>query len=366
MVITAAADLDAAIKDLVRSAFGHAGQKCSAASLAILEAAVYDDERFLARLADAVRSVRVGPSTDIDSTVGPMIAPPTGPLLRAFTTLDEGERWLVEPRQLDDRTWTPGVKLGVADGSWFHTAECFGPVLGVMRATDLDDAIRMQNATPFGLTAGIQSLDPAELERWSDRVDAGTLYINRPITGAVVRRQPFGGWKRSAMGPGAKAGGPNYVMSMGHFVDDAHDAKADFAAAWATHFAIEHDPSALAAESNVFRYVQYHRPVIVRVGEGALDRDIELCHQAARVAGVTLVVSRDSDADFIERLQSMKPAKVRALGTVSDTIYQACDEAGIPIDDAPVSAIGRVELLRWVREQSVSKTMHRYGNITTK
>ncbi len=365
IVVTAAADLDGAIRDLVRSAFGHAGQKCSAASLGILEASVYDDGRFLERLADAVRSLRVGPATDTDTTVGPLIEPAQGPLLRAFTQLDDGESWLVEPRQLDDCTWTPGVKLGVADGSWFHTAECFGPVLGLMRAVSLDDAIRLQNATPFGLTAGLQSLDPAEIARWKDRVDAGNLYINRPITGAIVRRQPFGGWKRSAMGPGAKAGGPNYVLSMGRWIDD--DATvADYAAAWVTHFAVEHDPSGLAAESNDFRYVPYHRPVVVRVGEGATERDVERCHLAARVAGVTLVVSRDTDSEFIARLESMRPSKVRALGCVSDAIYQACDEHGIPIDDAPVTAVGRIELLHWVREQCVSQTQHRYGNVTTR
>jgi len=163
MVVTAAADLDGAIRDLVRSAFGHAGQKCSAASLGILEASVYDDERFLERLADAVRSLRVGTASDVDSTVGPLIEPASGPLLRAFTTLDAGESWLVAPRQLGERLWSPGVKVGVRDGSWFHTAECFGPVLGLMRAKDLADAIRLQNATPFGLTAGLQSLDPAEI-----------------------------------------------------------------------------------------------------------------------------------------------------------------------------------------------------------
>jgi RHH-type transcriptional regulator, proline utilization regulon repressor / proline dehydrogenase / delta 1-pyrroline-5-carboxylate dehydrogenase len=363
IVVTAAADLDGAIRDLVRSAFGHAGQKCSAASLGILEASVYDDQRFLARLADAVRSLRVGAATDKDTTVGPLIAPAEGPLLRAFTQLDEGESWLVEPRQLDDCTWTPGVKLGVVDRSWFHTAECFGPVLGLMRATDLDSAIRLQNHTPFGLTAGLQSLDPAEIARWTERVDAGNLYVNRPITGAIVRRQPFGGWKRSAMGPGAKAGGPNYVASMGRWTDDdAH--VADYAAAWAQHFAVDHDPSGLAAESNVFRYVPYHRPVILRVGDGASDRDVERCQVAARVAGVTLVISRDSDADFVARLRKMRPGKVRILGRVDEAIYAACDEHGVPVDDAPVTSVGRIEMLHWVREQCVSQTQHRYGNVT--
>ncbi|HUR78563.1 MAG TPA: bifunctional proline dehydrogenase/L-glutamate gamma-semialdehyde dehydrogenase [Acidimicrobiales bacterium] len=384
VVVTAAADLDGAIRDIVRSAFGHAGQKCSAASLGILEAPVYDDERFLERLADAVRSLRVGPSTDLDTTVGPLIGAAEGALLRAFTTLEGDESWLVEPRQVDDNLWTPGVKTGVVDGSWFHTAEAFGPVLGLMRATDLDDAIRLQNATPFGLTAGIQSLDPEEIARWSDGVEAGNLYVNRPITGAVVQRQPFGGWKRSAMGPGAKAGGPNYVASMGRWTDnppllvlsgsgnhyqttqERGGAETDYAAAWTKHFVVEHDPSGLRAESNVLRYVPYVRPVVVLVGDGAVDADVKRCHEAARVTGVTLIVSRDSEDEFIARLKTLHPAKVRVLGAVSDAVYQACDEHGIPIDDAPVVRAGRVELLRWVREQSISRTMHRYGNVATK
>ena len=83
-----------------------------------------------------------------------------------------------------------------------------------MRAEDLDEAIALANATPFGLTSGIQTLDDREIARWVDRIEAGNLYVNRPITGAIVGRQPFGGWKASSVGPGAKAGGPNYVLQL--------------------------------------------------------------------------------------------------------------------------------------------------------
>ncbi len=213
MVITAAADLDGAIADLVRSAFGHAGQKCSAASLAIVDAPVYDDPEFSDRLRAAVESLVVGPGADPVTMMGPLIRPPDGPLARALTSLERGERWLVEPRQLDTSgtSWSPGVRLGVGDRSWFHQTECFGPVLGVMRADDLEHAIDLQNDVAYGLTGGIQSLDPNEVDRWLDRVQVGNAYVNRHITGAIVQRQPFGGWKRSAVGPGAKAGGPGYV-----------------------------------------------------------------------------------------------------------------------------------------------------------
>jgi len=169
IVVTESADMDAAIRDIVRSAFGHAGQKCSAASLAILTEPVHDDPTFLPRLAAAVRSVRVGEAVDPSTMMAPLIAPPTGPLFRALTTLEQGEKWLVEPRErpgsrrgaegdvLTSRRWTPGVRVGVVEGSWFHQTECFGPVLGVMRAKDLDHALRLQNATPYGLTGARRS-----------------------------------------------------------------------------------------------------------------------------------------------------------------------------------------------------------------
>ena len=216
IVVTALSDRDQAIRDLVSSAFGHNGQKCSAASLAICEAEVYDDPVFRRQLKDAAASLPVGSAWDAWSRVTPLTQPPGEALLRALTTLDEGEEWLLAPRQLaaDGSLWSPGIKLGVRRGSFFHITECFGPVLGLMRAENLDDAIDLANGTPFGLTSGIQSLDDRDVERWIDRIEAGNLYVNRPITGAIVGRQPFGGWKGSSVGPGAKAGGPNYVLQL--------------------------------------------------------------------------------------------------------------------------------------------------------
>nr|WP_278259954.1 aldehyde dehydrogenase family protein [Nocardioides convexus] len=118
---------------------------------------------------------------------------------------------MVEPRRLDDtgRLWSPGVKTGVRRGSEFHLTEYFGPVLGLIAADDLDEAIAIQNQVDYGLTAGLHSLDRAEIETWVDRVEAGNAYVNRSTVGAIVRRQPFGGWKKSAVGAGTKAGGPS-------------------------------------------------------------------------------------------------------------------------------------------------------------
>src|SRR6202035_669798 len=143
IVVTPSADMDLAVRDLVRSAFGHAGQKCSAASLAILVGSVATSRRFRAQLVDAVTSLTVAWPSDAASQMGPVIEPPSGKLLEALTTLSPGERWLVGPRQLDStgRLWSPGVKEGVAPGSPFHLTEYFGPVLGIMRASSLAHAI---------------------------------------------------------------------------------------------------------------------------------------------------------------------------------------------------------------------------------
>jgi RHH-type proline utilization regulon transcriptional repressor/proline dehydrogenase/delta 1-pyrroline-5-carboxylate dehydrogenase len=217
MIVTATADRDQVVKDLVKSAFGHAGQKCSAASLGILEAEVYDDPVFRRQLKDAAQSLAVGPPDVLTSVVAPVIRQPEQKLHRALTTLEPGESWLLEPQMIDGNPnlWSPGIKLGVSADSFFHKTECFGPVLGLMRANDLDHAIEMANAVDYGLTGGLQSLDEREIERWTEQVQVGNAYINRVTTGAIVQRQPFGGWKKSAFGY-AKAGGPQLRPESGN------------------------------------------------------------------------------------------------------------------------------------------------------
>ena len=218
LVVTPQADLDLAAADLVASAFGHQGQKCSAASLGILIGSVATDKRFLRQLVDAARSLRVGPAHDPATVLAPLVGRASGKLLDALTVLGPGEEWILKPRCLDEeegRHWTPGIKVGVRPGSSFHRVEVFGPVLGLIAVDDLDEAIKVQNAVDYGLTGGIHSLDPHEVEQWLDDVEVGNAYVNRGTTGAVVQRQPFGGWKRSSVGVGAKTGGPDYLLQLG-------------------------------------------------------------------------------------------------------------------------------------------------------
>ncbi|GAB2467758.1 proline dehydrogenase family protein [Promicromonospora xylanilytica] len=397
LIVTPSADLDLAVADVVRSAFGHAGQKCSAASLVILVGSVGDPrtvtgERFRRQLTDAVASLAVGPATDLATVMGPLTEPAQGKLLRALTTLEPGEAWLVRPRRLDavaqeaglgrGRLWTPGVRDGVRPGSFFHLTECFGPVLGIMTARTLDEALELQNAVSFGLTGGIHSLDDAEVDRWLDRVEVGNAYVNRHITGAIVQRQSFGGWKASSVGPGAKAGGPNYVAQLGRW-EDAPDvpsrtadpagwlawARADDDRAWVTEFAPEHDPSGLGVETNVFRY----RPVpgiTVRVGAGAQDVEVQRVLAAAARADVpaTVVGQREmADETFAEAVADGRvTGRIRVVGEAPGLRDAAASRLGsTTVLDAPVLASGRRELLTMLREQAVSRTMHRYGHLRT-
>jgi RHH-type proline utilization regulon transcriptional repressor/proline dehydrogenase/delta 1-pyrroline-5-carboxylate dehydrogenase len=222
-IVTAMSDRDQAIKNMLHSAFSNSGQKCSATSLLILEREVYDSPAFRKHLVDAASSLAVGSAWDFENKVGPLIQPPRGDLLRALTTLEPGESWALVPRPAKDNPylWTPGIKWGVQPGSYTHLTEFFGPVLGVMRAENLEHAIRLVNQTGYGLTSGLESLDKREQARWIAGIRAGNLYINRGTTGAIVLRQPFGGMRKSALGAGIKAGSPNYVTQFMTFRDTA-------------------------------------------------------------------------------------------------------------------------------------------------
>ncbi|MCT1476814.1 proline dehydrogenase family protein [Microbacterium sp. p3-SID336] len=355
MIVTPSADLDLAVGDLVKSAFGHAGQKCSAASLAILVGPVGRSQRFARQLADAVRSLRVGWPTDPQAEVGPVIEPPRGKLAWALGELEGDERWLIEPALVEGdatgRLWRPGVRVGVQPGSRFHTEEFFGPVLGVMHAPTLARAVELQNAVAYGLTAGLHTQDPDDLALWLDRVQAGNLYVNRGTTGAIVQRQPFGGWKRSSVGPGAKPGGPNHLIGLGTWrsrhsgaasstlhlrgldsritalIESAQPSLAyeEFewlrrsalsdALAWDREFGRVRDVSQLEVERNLFRYRPV--PVEIRATEDAALQDVLRVVLAGVRAG----------ADFVLSTPVGLPAEVRrALGDLGAVVFLESDD----------------------------------------
>ncbi|MEI9935717.1 MAG: proline dehydrogenase family protein [Pseudomonadota bacterium] len=216
LIVSAMSDREQAVQHAVRAAFGHAGQKCSALSLLVLEREVFRSASFREKLADATRTLPVGSAWNAESGVTPLIRPPNGALARALDTLDAGESWLVAPTRSTEnpRLVGPSVRWGVQPGSFAHQTELFGPMLCVIEARDFEGALELLNGTPYGLTAGLESLDLSEQAAFLERAHAGNLYLNRPITGAVVGRQPFGGHKASSFGPGFKAGGPNTVLGL--------------------------------------------------------------------------------------------------------------------------------------------------------
>jgi RHH-type proline utilization regulon transcriptional repressor/proline dehydrogenase/delta 1-pyrroline-5-carboxylate dehydrogenase len=421
LVVTPSADFDLAVADIVKSAFGHAGQKCSAASLVILVGSVGTSERFRRQLLDAVTTLRVGFPDDPESVMGPLIEPPGGKLLAGLTELGRGERWLLEPRALDEsgRLWSPGIREGVTPKSAFHQTEYFGPLLGIMTVRSLADAIAVQNGVEYGLTAGIHSLDPDEVSYWLERVEAGNCYVNRGITGAIVERQSFGGWKKSSVGAGTKAGGPNYLFALGEWkrkestnpVDEsqldpgavalAREASGDNddqyqfllrslasdRRAWDTVFGVSVDPAGIQVERNVFRYTPVD--VVIRTSGFVPVSDIVRVYLAGAQAGATLSLSVseelpdrvlammqrglgfgkplqgyyvESEMGFVARISAQLPGRIRLVGGWADAIYVALDGAPeVAIYGDEVTESGRVEILPFVKEQAVSITAHRFG-----
>ena len=416
LIISSSADLDLAIKDLVKGAFGHAGQKCSATSLALIDDEVYDSPKFRQQLVDAASSLKVGSPWDPASIVTPVIREPAPELQQGLTQLEPGEEWLLEPKMIDGNPclWSPGIRLGVKPGSWYHKTECFGPVLGLVRVTTVEEAIEIQNSSEFGLTGGIHSLDPKEIDLWRDKVEVGNAYINRSTTGAIVQRQPFGGWKHSCIGPGSKAGGPNYVslfcewtatdapklreripQTIANWIERSTgdpEQKARITAAaescqywWNHEFGVTHDPSQIHGETNLFRYRSrpWHWVRVESVDSGTIDALLTIA-AACHVAGVELEVSvnescsiepalgnmasswkKESGPLFAERMNSASGGSVTLLGNPShklESIRSVMNENNIPMQKGVVSN-GRIELLKLFREQSISETVHRYGNI---
>jgi RHH-type proline utilization regulon transcriptional repressor/proline dehydrogenase/delta 1-pyrroline-5-carboxylate dehydrogenase len=356
--------------------------------------------------------------------MGPLIKPPSGDLETALKVLEPGEEWAVMPQPIDGNPclWTPGVKYGVRPGSYTHLTEFFGPVLAVMRFETLGQAVALVNQTGYGLTSGLESLDEREWDYWKRHIRAGNLYINRVTTGAIVLRQPFGGMGKSGFGPGMKAGGPNYVAQFMDFEDvpappaealpqtptlaavcrglqsSPTDGGARIVAAALSYernqreeFGAEHDHFRLVGQDNVRRYLPVGS-VRVRVHQDDTAFDVFGRACAAHVAGCSVVISTppglesravqlleqltESWAAAIEFVEETDAQLAQAIadGQVDRIRYAAPDRASLEVLQAgnaangcvvsvPVSAEGRLELLWYVREQSISTDYHRYGNL---
>ncbi len=289
-----------------------------------------------------------------------------------------------------------------------------------MTAPGLDDAIELVNRIDYGLTSGLQSLDSGEIAHWAQRVEAGNLYVNRHITGAIVRRQPFGGWKRASVGDGCKAGGPNYLLAFGSWRDDpdsvgaleqvAEDpitgstlaaareadvsptelawlrtALATDLRAWHREFHAR-DVTGLRAENNVLRYRPV--PVTIRVQQATDAQLLRIVAAAGRAQAQVIVSTAEPLPEPVQRhldqlglpthvenrvqwgaraaQLAAGGGRVRLLGGSSAELAAAVSGSpALAIYAGEVVSAGRIELLTFLREQAISITAHRFGTPRT-
>lgn len=216
LIIDADADLDEAVTGTIRSAFGFQGQKCSACSRVIVLASIHD--AFVERLSDAIRSLTIGDPCQPGNFMGPVIDEVSQQ--RILQTIEDSRKCaslrLHEPSHLPEKGYyvAPTLFTEVDPDSALAQEEIFGPVLAVIKAGDFGQAIALANNSKYALTAGVYSRNPRHLQQARQNLQAGNIYLNRPITGAMVARQPFGGFRLS--GTGSKAGGGDYLLQ---FVD---------------------------------------------------------------------------------------------------------------------------------------------------
>ena len=420
-IVTNMADREQAVKNVCQSAFANSGQKCSATSLLVLEDEVYNDAGFKKALIDTASSMNVGSIWDFKNRIGTLANKVSGNLEKAINELEGDETWALEPSFVDGNPYMlkPAIKWGVSEGNFIHMNELFGPVLAVMKASNLEHAVKIVNDTGYGLTSGIESLDEREVTYWKENLKAGNLYVNRGTTGAIVLRQPFGGMGKSAIGAGRKAGFYNYITQFIDVVEktapvtskkynnaltqfiskckDTQNNKEDFEklelalqSYYENHeneFTKEKDYSNVRGEDNHFKYIPLDN-VLIRVSSDDTIFETVSRILAARVAGVHFKVSVDNNtlvSSFLEGAKELFTGRdslvsqsneemIKTLSKYDRVIYS--DIAKVPASAFKEAASsltfivrqkpmmeGRLELLNYFIEQSISHSYHRYGNI---
>ncbi|MFT5835359.1 MAG: RHH-type proline utilization regulon transcriptional repressor/proline dehydrogenase [Sulfurimonas sp.] len=423
-IVTALADKDQAVKNVVQSAFNNSGQKCSATSLLVLERELYVDKEFRAMLLDATESLEVGSVWDFKNKVGTLSSKVSGNLAKSLEHLSEGEEWLLEPSYEDNNPFLlkPSIKWGTKTGGFSHLNEFFGPVLSVMCADNIYEAIKIVNATGYGLTSAIESLDEREQNIWRESIKAGNLYINRLTTGAIVTRQPFGGVGKSAIGSGKKAGGFNYVAQFMNItqgitpitqkedhpilqkleliiekeeaykntIENVYKTVQGFAYWIENEFSKEHDYTNIRGESNIIRY-QSVKNTILRIenSDSLYEMIASIC--AVKMTGAKLqlsiadnmraeasewiknhvdvliddndIVSFENQEKLVEHIKTTKRVRFLKPSSVQDEIYEKIVDEALHIAAEPFISNGRIELMHYYTEQSISHSYHRYGNL---
>lgn len=416
VIVTPSADFEAAVPDIVSSAFDHAGQAQTAAGTVILVGSVGSSARFLGRLADAVASVMTDGSATRQPGVSSLARPAGVREREALDDLADGESWRVRPRQLDEAgaLWSPGLRDGVRADALLQRQERRAPVLDIVRVATLEEAIEVQNATGFGLSAGIFSLDVDEVETWLESAEAGVLCVNRAVVAGVGARVPVGGWNRSILGTGRAAGGQDAALVLGRWepvaarpgttvtlegvgeqvarlvtaaqpgmnfteFDWVRSGAVSDEVAWTSTYDVG-ELSNLEFERNVQRYRPV--PVTIRLSEGAPVSELVRVLAAATITGAPVAVSTatplhpglialfgeqlspvdvaevlvESDIRWRARAQAgeIVTTRIRLIGGEANVLARVLHgQPGIAVHAGPVTASGRIELLTFLREQSI-------------
>lgn len=418
-IVSKFADRDSAIKNIIHSAFSNSGQKCSATSLLVLEEEVYYDKEFRETLIDAAKSMNIGNPFDFKNKLGALADNLNSKIKKAMDELKDYEEWALKPSFIDnnEHLMTPGIKYGTKKGDFTHMNELFAPILTVMKAKDLKEAIEIVNSTGYGLTAGFESLDEREWEYFHTHIKAGNIYINKPTTGAIVLRQPFGGVKKSAIGFGRKVGIYNYITQFLRIAQTKQDKNllktnlsnslraiqsqtnidkeildniVAMTESYAYHFQMEFSKAKdyvnIRGEDNLFSYTKI-KNMAYRVHENDSLQDILGVIIGSNIAKVDLAISYNNNAiiqqskeicsllklnvNFIEEtkekfvLSIPQYERIRyfALEDSDDEIYiESAKYAKIIAREKPMLN-GRFELLVYFNEKSLSVSFHRYGNL---
>ncbi len=420
-IVTNMSDREQAVKNVCQSAFGNSGQKCSATSLLVLEEEVYNDVNFKKALVDAASSMNVGSVWNFKNRIGTLANSVSGNLKKAIEQLEGNEEWALKPSFAENNEYMlkPAIKWGVEEGNFIHKNELFGPVLAVMKAKNLEHAVDIVNSTGYGLTSGIESLDEREVSYWKENLKAGNLYVNRGTTGAIVLRQPFGGMGKSAIGAGRKVGIHNYITQfvdfkeigipkasktystpLTQFIDSCKSTQKDsvefeklsialqsYYTNYDEEFSQAKDYAKVRGEDNHFRYLPLNN-VLIRVSSGdTLFQSVSRI-LAAKVAGVHFKVSitnNDTVQNFLEDAEELFSSRDRLVSQTDQEIAKAVhkydrilysDISKVPsiVFEAAASSLtfivrqkpmmeGRLELLNYFIEQSISHSYHRYGNL---